>query len=148
MSFVAPQAQQGFALAQQVICDRAVWFMADRAVLDNRRMFIDKRALILRMAGKTDLIDLRLVEAGVLSAMHVVAACTAHFFLCNRMAGRQQMLRLFFLMAGKTEFWIFRECNLSRMRVVALRTGNSTHCMPAIAPRCTRVTAVAVEAYP
>ena len=57
MSGVAAQAEKRLILHQQVIGNGAVRVMTDAAVLNHRRMLIDKRPLIFRMAFKAQISD-------------------------------------------------------------------------------------------
>ena len=54
VAVVAPQAQERRGLPQEVVGHGTMWFVADSAVLRHRRMLINMRSLLLRMAFIAD----------------------------------------------------------------------------------------------
>ena len=101
MTGVTAQAEKRLILHQQVIGNGSVRVMTDAAVLNNRRMLIDKRTLIFSMTFKAQISDGIFVQIVILCAVNIVTASTGHLLLVDRVMGGQSTLGLFLLMTGK-----------------------------------------------
>jgi hypothetical protein len=102
MPGVTAKTKKWLILHQQVISDGPMRLMTDAAVLNRRRMLIDKWALIFCMAFKTQVIDGIFVQIMIFCAVKIMAAPAGHLSLVNRVMGGQCSLGFFLLVAGKT----------------------------------------------
>ena len=137
MTGVTAQAEKRLILHQQVIGNGPVRLMTDAAVLNHRRMLIDKRPLIFRMAFKAQVSDGILFQIMIFCAMNIMAASTGQLALIDRVMGGQGSLGFFLLMTGKTycrvtEVHHFGRGNL--VRLVAFIAANSVLDMHVCAP--------------
>src|SRR5678816_192384 len=71
----------------------AVWLVADRAILGNRRVFPEIRTALLGVAGEARVVE-RAADKGVVGhgAMRVVAIAAGHAILAQRVRKRQEAL--------------------------------------------------------
>ena len=149
MSGVAAQAEKRLILHQQVIGNGSVRVMTDAAVLNHRRMLIDKRPLIFRMAFKAQVSDGILFQIMIFCAVNIMAASTGQLALIDRVMGGQGSLGFFLLMTGKaycriTEVHHFSRGNL--VRLVAFIAANAVLHMHICPPVHGRGSGMALQA--
>ena len=89
---VTAQAQESRWLMQQIVGNRSMRLMANRAILGHRRMFVGKRPLFFRMAAVTDHVDRRLLQIALCLAMRIVAIRAKHLAFLDRMMRRHCVL--------------------------------------------------------
>ena len=92
MSGMATQAQKSRWLEQQVIRYRAMGFVADRAILRNRRMLVREWTLFLRMAFVTHHVHRRLFQIVLGLTVRIMAIGAHHLAFLDRMVRRHRDL--------------------------------------------------------
>ena len=87
MPAVAPQAEKGLVLFQEIVGNGAVRIMAEGAILLDRGMLIEKGHLLVGMALIAEVIDRNRVKAVFPRPMSAVAAAALHPTLTHRVMG-------------------------------------------------------------
>lgn len=142
------QAQKRLALAQQIVYHGSMRVVANGAILHDRGVLEEERSLILGMALKADIVAVCFFQVVIFRTVVVMATAAAHLFFLHRMMGREQVLRAFVLMAGKTDVGItemkhFGGSNL--MGFMALVAPDTVDGMPVGAPVHHRIAAMALQ---
>ena len=83
MARVAAQAQKRRRLVQKVVGHRPVWIVTKTAVLRHRRVFPDKRPLLLRVALITEIVHRFRLQVPLGLAVAVMAVGADHFALLD-----------------------------------------------------------------
>jgi hypothetical protein len=79
------QAEESRRLFHEIVGYRAVWIMADAAILTDGWMLPDKRPLLVGMAPVASQIDGRLTQVLFVGAVAIVACRALHLAFCQRM---------------------------------------------------------------
>ena len=103
---VTAQAQERRWLMQQIVGNRSMRLMANRAILGHRRMFVGKRPLFFRMAAVTDHVDRRLLQIALCLAMRIVAIRAKHLAFLDRMVRRHCVSCIDFAVALVAREWL------------------------------------------
>lgn len=90
MSRVTSQAKERRRLPHQAVGHRAVWLVADRAILGHRWMFVRERPLLVGMAPVADEIDRRFLEIPFGLPVTVVTVGAEHLAFLDRMVVRHR----------------------------------------------------------
>ena len=111
----------------------AVWLVADRAILGNRRVFPEIGTALLGVAGKARVVEGAADEREVgHGAMRVVAVAAGHAILAQRVRKRQEALCPLTRMAAHAGFRLRRLGQHGVVRRVNLVTTHARHAFPLV----------------